>query len=91
MKSDWLGCGTPVTLMLPGELGAHMFGSPLPPINLSYINLLGGFTSAILASEAPRMIFKGALLLFLWSAGSREGFYIKNEKLNKTAAAYSLK
>lgn len=25
MKSDWLGWGTPVTLVLPGELSAHMF------------------------------------------------------------------
>lgn len=91
MKSDWLGWGTPVTFMLPGELGAHMFGFPLAPINLSYINLLGGFTSTILASEAPRIIFKGTPVPFCWNAGSREGFYIKNEKLNQTAAAYSLK
>lgn len=37
------------------------------------------------------MIFRGTLVPFLWNAGSSEGLHIKNEKLNQTAVAYSLK
>lgn len=68
-----------------------MFVGFPPAPNLIFINLLGRFTSRALASEAPCMIFKGTLVPFLWNAGSREGLRIKNEKLNQTAVAYSLK
>lgn len=81
-------------LVLPGQLGAHMMFCcwfSFSPINLSYLSLLGGFTSTTLASEAPYMISEATPVSFLWNATSREGLHIKNEKLNQTAEFYYLK
>lgn len=81
-------------LMLPGLLGAHVMFCcyfSFSPKNLSYINLLGGFTSTTLASEAPCMKFKATLGPLLWNARSGECLHVKNKKLNQTAVFYSLK
>lgn len=81
-------------LMLPGQLGAHVMFCcyfSFSPINLSYINLLGGFTSMTLASEALCMEFKVTLGPFLWNSRSGECLHIKNKKLNQRAVFHSLK